>query len=327
MPLFIPFLFGGVALLLGGAGVKKGIDGVDDLREAERIGRQAHQGHRWAVGEVEVARDGVQERATAYGAFKLQTRQQTFARLLWVLESLERRGGLERAEFLREIALTHDQIERFEATQIEAQHVAAGFVRAGLGGAAAASAAYGLAGSIGVASTGAAIGGLSGAAATSASLAWLGGGALAAGGFGMAGGMVVLGGVIAGPALALGGFMIASRGEKALTEAAKYSAQVERAVADLETVKVFLGKVGRRIVEMHDVVRGLRSRLDESLTALEARLGTWSLEKAADREQLRAAMQLAGALSEMIRTPVVSVTGGLTLESAAVVARSGELSA
>ena len=54
---------------------------------------------------------------------------------------------------------------------------------------------------LGTASTGAAIGGLTGVAATNATLAWLGGGALAAGGGGMALGSMVLGGIIAGPAL------------------------------------------------------------------------------------------------------------------------------
>lgn len=64
---------------------------------------------------------------------------------------------------------------------------------------------WALVSSIGTASTGTAIAGLSGAAATNATLAWLGGGVLAAGGGGMAAGTVVLGGIVAIPALILTG--------------------------------------------------------------------------------------------------------------------------
>ena len=65
---------------------------------------------------------------------------------------------------------------------------------------------YGGVMALGTASTGTAIGGLSGVAATNATLAWLGGGSLAAGGGGMALGSIVLGGIIAGPALLIAAF-------------------------------------------------------------------------------------------------------------------------
>lgn len=76
-------------------------------------------------------------------------------------------------------------------------------------------ATYGGVGMLASASTGTAIAGLSGAAATNATLAWLGGGALSAGGFGIAGGTAVLGGIVAGPVLAIGGMMLASKAEAA----------------------------------------------------------------------------------------------------------------
>lgn len=325
MPLFIPFLIGGVAVALGATGVKKGVDGASDLRAAEAMGREAEQRHARAVRRVEAASANVNADAARYGDFKLETRRETFGRLLRLMEKLERKAGLDRARFLRELAVRRDEIEAFRADALEAQHVAAGFLQAGLGGATAASAAYGLAGSIGVASTGAAISGLSGAAATSASLAWLGGGSLAAGGFGMAGGMVVLGGVVAGPALALGGFMIADRGERALTQARHYVAKVDRTVEDFESAVMFMAQVRRRIAELQAVLGGLRARLDDRLDALEAGADRWSVSLEADRERLREAMQLAAALSEVIRTPVVGEGRQLTFESAAVIARYEDL--
>ena len=64
------------------------------------------------------------------------------------------------------------------------------------------------------ASTGTAISTLSGAAATNATLAFFGGGSLATGGLGMAGGMYVLGGLVAGPALMVMGMITEAKSKE-----------------------------------------------------------------------------------------------------------------
>lgn len=108
------------------------------------------------------------------------------------------------------------------------QSVAAG----SLAGVAAGGGAYLGVGTLATASTGTAISGLSGAAATNATLAWLGGGSLASGGFGMAGGTLVLGGLVAGPLLAIGGSVFAYKAAEAKDEAhanySKIAAQVNK---------------------------------------------------------------------------------------------------
>lgn len=71
---------------------------------------------------------------------------------------------------------------------------------------------------LGTASTGTAIGGLSGVAATNATLAWLGGGSLAAGGGGMALGSMVLGGIIAGPALLIAGGIFGAKSKNKIEQ-------------------------------------------------------------------------------------------------------------
>lgn len=63
---------------------------------------------------------------------------------------------------------------------------------------------------------------------------------MSAGGFGMAGGMIALGGIVLGPALAIGGFMMASKAEEALTKAHDYQAKVETAIAEMEVLKLHL---------------------------------------------------------------------------------------
>ncbi len=92
---------------------------------------------------------------------------------------------------------------------------------------------------------GVAIAELSGVAATNVTLAWLGGGALSAwlgggalsvGGFGMVGGMVVLGGLVAGPALAIFGAVSADEMEEKLEKAKAYYSQVEEAAKEADVV-------------------------------------------------------------------------------------------
>lgn len=98
-------------------------------------------------------------------------------------------------------------------------------LRSAAGAAAAGTAAYtgalGLMTLLGSASTGTALSSLTGAAYWNATLAAFGGGSLATGGLGIAGGTVVLGGLVALPALA-GGYLLAEHyTEKAYKEALK----------------------------------------------------------------------------------------------------------
>ena len=98
--------------------------------------------------------------------------------------------------------------------------------------------AYGSATLLASASTGTAISTLSGAAAKSATLAWFGGGSLASGGLGMAGGTMVLGGIVTGPTLAITGLHLASKGEKALTQARECEARSEVNISAIEVMEV-----------------------------------------------------------------------------------------
>lgn len=99
-----------------------------------------------------------------------------------------------------------------------------------IGGVLAAYGAYAGVGMLASTAGGVAIAELSGVAATNATLAWLGGVALSVGGFGMVGGMAVLGGLVAGPALAILGAFSASKMEEKLENAKAYCSQVEAAV-------------------------------------------------------------------------------------------------
>ena len=114
--------------------------------------------------------------------------------------------------------------------------------------------AYGSVGLLASASTGTAISTLSGAAAKSATLAWLGGGSLASGGLGMAGGTMVLGGLVTGPALAITGFHLAGKGEKALTKAREFEARSEVNISAIGLMEVGVKAIITNALEVQMVL-------------------------------------------------------------------------
>ncbi len=98
---------------------------------------------------------------------------------------------------------------------------------------------YGGTMAIGTASTGTAIAGLSGIASTNATLAALGGGALKVGGLGMAGGSAVLSGLVAAPALAIGGIFLSAKGSNNLKKAHEVTNEVNSAIIKMdESIKL-----------------------------------------------------------------------------------------
>lgn len=112
--------------------------------------------------------------------------------------------------------------------------------------------AWALVSTYGVASTGTAIATLSGATATNAALAWFGGGSLAAGGGGMAAGSVVLGGIVAIPALALTGLFSHLKANKKIKEIEEKIYEVREANSKIKSNISGMEFADKRAVEIID---------------------------------------------------------------------------
>ncbi len=164
----------------------------------------------------------------------------------------------------------------------------------------------------GVASTGTAISTLSGAAAESATLAALGGGSLAAGGGGVALGATALNFVTAGPALLIGGIVLNSKGEKALTQAKEFTADTRLKQADVAALRSLFGGVEQRADEMDRILDDLVLRAVaamDTLESLELEFGGFSARDHA--EEFQQAMGLVVGVRDVATTPVVDEDGGL----------------
>lgn len=175
--------------------------------------------------------------------------------------------------------------------------------------------AFAAVGSLATASTGTAISTLSGAAATNATLAWLGGGTIASGGAGMAGGMVVLGGIVALPVLAIGGLVVHHQGRRALAEAKQDAALADIAIQEIEAARAVARGIRlrtKRMVSLVDQLADLARLRNEVLRHLVERNDDYATYDDYDRRAVMVAASVAKTLRTVMDVPVIDEDGTLT---------------
>lgn len=257
----IPLVLWGAAAGLAALGAKKGFDAKEDFDKAKRIGRWAEEAYEDAQSNLQYTRNKTNSEFQALGELKVSIFSNQIQHLVEVIrKSKQTKSLLQR--FNERIDISTAELKEMEQLVMSSLEIEKGLGSGAVAGALAAWGAYGGVGMLATASTGTAIGTLSGAAATNATLAWLGGGSLASGGFGMAGGTLALGGIVLGPALAVGGFMMASRAEEAVTKAREYEAEVDIAVADMKKMEIILQALQANAQELGFALTELARRFD-----------------------------------------------------------------
>ena len=273
MPL--PIVLWGAAAALGATGVFKGAKAVGNMKEAKEIGEAAEKKYDKAIDKLEEYKISTNVKLEELGRLKLSVFTEQIKHTVDVIkQSKDASSKLE--NFGSSISV--DELKEMEKMVLNSLKLESGLLSGASGGALAGFGAYSSVGLLASASTGTAISGLSGVAASNAILAWLGGGSIASGGFGMAGGMLALGGIVAGPALAIGGFMLASKAEIALTKAMEYSAEVDDAVAELKLVRTIL--------------KGIQKNADEIIYTLNQLVERFELMKVNDNSDPEAFKQM-----------------------------------
>lgn len=317
MPL--PLIIGAVAAGTALYGAYKGVNGAIDRSNASDINDDARSVVNNANRKVEEQRKATYDTLEDYGKRKLRAFDGVIA------DFLQTFGRLKNVEVIQTPGLDKLNMGDFSSESLTGLHQDyqalkdAGLgLGAGLGGGAAlAFGAYNGTMLLATAGTGTAISSLGGVAATNATLAWLGGGTLAAGGGGMALGAMVLGGIVAGPALAIFGHIMGNKGEEALNNARSNMEQA-RTIRDEAALAVSKLQAIEQVTSLaNNTFSNISSRLRRAVSALKDVIDTHGEDYQAfdpeSREAVFRSIKFAQLIKAMIDTPILDTDGNLVL--------------
>jgi hypothetical protein len=131
----------------------------------------------------------------------------------------------------------------------------------------------------------------------------------------------VLGGIAVAPAVAIGGWVLGAQGEKAMTKAESYCAEVDQAIACIHALIAFHHRAEMRADELQRVLRALDARASARLDELFATLDSFDDQDEGDLQRLAMAMLLCKALSDLLGVRVLDDEGQLDKASAELIAR------
>lgn len=312
MPL--PLLIG-AAVLLGGVGIKKGVDAKDDFDTAKRLNSKAKSLFDSAKGRLEKERSQTQSTMERLGKRKFSVYKEQIIPFVDVFSQIKNLDFKNKELIENGLSdFNEDELKDLKSNALKMKDVVGGGVASLGAGGLAGMAAYGGVGYVGAASTGAAISGLSGAAATNATLAWLGGGSLATGGMGMAGGAAVLGGIVAGPVLAIGGMMMASKAEEAKHDAYSNVEKAELAAEEMKTAVVATRGIKTRFVEVNELLRELEVIFKpqlEMLVTLISKQKNYAKYTEQQKNDVYLIFQLAVTIKNILEAPILTKKGEL----------------
>ncbi len=317
----VPLLFIGVAAATGTFGVGSTIKAGIDANTAKAVNQDANEIVQNATDWLNAQRLACGRSLTRLGEEKLFVLSSTITEFLDCFQKIKNVDFRE-TEGLDELKKLHiDEHEFVEMRSLAnfAGSLAGGAVAGTAGGALAAFGAYGAAQALAFASTGTAISTLSGVAATNATLAFFGGGSLAAGGLGMAGGTMVLGGLVAGPALMVMGLVAGSAAKKNLEKAHTNRAEAIQIASQLNEAGLQCETIRRRTYLFYNLL----ARLDTYFLPL-----IYRMEEIVEREGddyrsyspdskkiIASCASVAVSVKSVLDTPLLTDDGLLTEES------------
>jgi len=317
VPIILGVIAGGAALY----GAVKGVKGAIDHRDAKDINENSQSMVDTANRRVDEQRKATNAVLQDYGGRKLRAFNGIIADFIDTFARLKNVDTIHTPE-LDKLSLGGFSTLSLDGLKSDYELLKSSGLGlgAGLGGGAAlAFGAYNGTMLLAAASTGTAISTLSGAAATNATLAWLGGGSLAVGGGGMALGSMVLGGIVAGPALAIFGHIVGNKGEEALNNA-RSDQELARTIRD--EAKLMVGKL--------EAIETISSFANSTFSKVSTHLrhAVYDLKKLIDvegenyqvlssegRETVFRSVKFAQLIKAMIDTPILDQDGNLVLST------------
>jgi len=323
MPL--PFILAGVALAAGGYGLKKGIDAVDNYNTADYYNDKAKKIYNEAKEKLSRKKKSTNKHLETLGEVKISIYKGSLNKFASVFSRIKNVDFKDRLQLGLLDNIDAQDILDIKDIVIKLQEVVGGAVAAIGSGALAGFGAWGGVGALATASTGTAIASLSGAAATNATLAWLGGGSLAAGGFGMTGGMVVLGGIVTGPVLAVGGMMLASKAEEAKHVAYENFDKAKAASEQIDATCVVLDAIYKRTDEFINILTLLDPILidyNKKLENLVSMSDDYTMYGKWEKNIVMITSSIAKTVKNICDAPIIDKNGNITQKSKEVIETS-----
>jgi len=326
MPL--PFIIAGIAVAAGAYGVKKGVDAKDDFDTAERYNKKAERIYNEAKEQLETKRKLTNSHLESLGELKISIYEGSLADFVEIFSQIKNIDFEDNLNLGLLNNVDEQDMLDIKNTVLEMQEVLGGGIAALGSGALAGFGALGGVGMLASASTGTAIASLSGAAATNATLAWLGGGSLAAGGFGMAGGMAVLGGIVAGPVLAVGGMMMASKAEEAKFTAYENYDKAKAAAEEMDVACVVLDGIYKRVDEFIEILEPLNDVFEDYIDVLEditSKSNDYRDYSKTEKENVMITASIAQTVKNICDAPIIDENGKVTRKSKRVLEKAKDL--
>lgn len=308
MPLFIPVVLIGAGVVSGAGGAANLVRGVQKMRQAGSEAARAKSRYEAELEETEAAVEATNAVVQANGEQQEASLRLVVHRMAEFLRRHHQTVAERASDLLDGVVVDQQLLDKFCGGRISLDGLAGQIASTALAGAATYSGVPLAVTAYGSASTGTAIAGLSGAAAQNATLAWLGGGSIAAGGGGMALGAMALNFVTIGPAMLVGGFVLNGKGEKALTDARRYCADVDRATGEQHKLRKRLDLVDLRVQELATVLGDLTERAVAAMDHLEA---NEPFDPQIHAEPFRRGLAYAIAVRDIVSTPVLGAHGEL----------------
>ncbi|WQS16417.1 sortase [Helicobacter pylori] len=278
MPL--PFILGGLVLAAAGYGVKKGIDAFDADCEADEFIKKAESLKEEATKKVESAQSDRKLALARFGEKKLHVLSHSVSNFLDHFHRLNRSRitieGINMQDIQGQVSDVRKITNQLNANGIDGDSVLGVF--AGFG-------------SLGISSftTG----------------AMLGGGLTASG----LAGMAVLGGLVAGPALAILGAVRADEMEEKLEKAKAYYSQVEEAVKkadavidNLRAVEKMAKSFTRQITKLDALLFSLSQ---DAITTMKKHNYDTSRYNQKERDQISVTVSTLSTLSAFLKVPIM----------------------
>lgn len=267
----VPFILAGIAAAAGVAGLAKGGQAISNNSKAKDLISNAEYIYESSKRDMECQKQDTVKQLDSLGELKLVSWSEdigSFIELFSEFKKVKLESEVNVDKLLRSNVDNVGNMKQMQIASLKAAEVLKAGVSSLGAGALAGIASYGGAMMFASASTGTAIASLSGVAATNATLAWFGGGSLAAGGLGMAGGTLVLGGIVAGPVLAVAGFIMAAKSEENLANARKVYSEAENASEQMKTITAFMSSVENIAYAYEGFIEDFREKYQSLMSQL-----------------------------------------------------------